>query len=471
MRATAISPVSGRPDGTIQSLIWGVAVLVPASWLLAADAHAQPFRKGPYLQKVSRSSVTVMWESDPPCRGSVTLPDETPARTITVEYDDEEMSEVLVDNLEPGRRYRYIVECGDKRVESEFATASAAGEPFTFVVLGDTRSNAGSHRRVIQRIRREVPDFILATGDMVDDGSRERQWQEFFEIERDLLKENVLFPSLGNHDRQGRGKTANNFRKFFALPENSPDPERYYAFTYGSARFLILDSNAYSFSLTDQTAWIEQQLQAAELDPDIQHVFVSMHHPPFSISLHGGQRELRERWTPLFEQYNVTAVFSGHDHVYSRAENGGVHYYVTGGGGAPLYPRGRRTTKIDRQATRYFERVNHYLRVHVIGELVEVSAIRADGTLIETVSWGTLPRANPDRQQPAIGAGAEPPAADAVAEAPAPMPVIQPQEPRSPRPAVRPASGDDGYRFGFMSQLGAALVLIAGSILIWSLRS
>src|SRR5690606_38222401 len=280
------------------------------------------------------------------------------------------LHEVVIDGLQSGRRYRYSVECGGRVAGGEFITAPDSNAPYACVVVGAARSNAGARRTVIERVRREVPDFLIGTGDMVDVGGREEEWQQFFDLERDLLAENVLFPSLGNHDRQGRGRTADNYRKYFSLPENSPDPERYFAFTYGSARFLILDSNAHSFALSDQTEWIEQQLQAARLDPQIRHIFVSMHHPPFSVSLHGGQDELREAWTPLFEKYQVAAVFSGHDHVYSRAEKNGVRYFVSGGGGAPLYPRKSRSSRIDVQATRYFERVNHYLKVHVFGDFI-----------------------------------------------------------------------------------------------------
>ena len=75
-----------------------------------------------------------------------------------------------------------------------------------------------------------------------------------------------------------------------------------------------------------------------------------MHHPPFSISLHGGSRDLRERWAPLFEKYQVTAVFSGHDHVYERAEHEGIRYFVSGGGGAPLYPRRPHPSPVDLEA-------------------------------------------------------------------------------------------------------------------------
>ncbi|HUH03978.1 MAG TPA: metallophosphoesterase, partial [Kofleriaceae bacterium] len=373
-------------------LVAGVStlVIVLAAW--SARAGADPFRKGPYLQNVTERSITLMWESDRRVPGTVRLLDAsgTPLRTLEAETSD--IHEVVVDGLEAGRRYRYQVECDGEMSAGEFATGPATGAPFSFVVFGDSRSNANTHARVVERVRREVPDFILGTGDMVDNGSREDEWQTFFDIERDLLRENVLFPSLGNHDRQGRGRTADNFRKYFSLPENSPDPERYYAFTYSNARFLVLDSNAYAFALTDQTAWIEQQLQQARLNPAIKFIFITMHHPPYSVSLHGGRTELRDAWTPLYEKYGVTAVFSGHDHVYSRAEKNNVKYFVSGGGGAPLYPRSRKPSPLDVAATKYFERTNHYLRAVIVGDQVEITAIRADGSLMETVSWGAAPR-------------------------------------------------------------------------------
>ncbi len=266
-----------------------------------------------------------------------------------------------------------------------------------------------------------------------------------------------MFPSLGNHDRQGRGRTASNYRKYFSLPENSPDPERYYAFTYGSARFVILDSNTYSFALTDQTAWIEEQLQAARLDEDIEHIFVSMHHPPFSVSLHGGQSELREAWTPLFEKYQVDAVFSGHDHVYSRAKRNGVNYFVSGGGGAPLYGRKAKPSDVDLEATQFFERTNHHLRVHVVGSHIEVVAVRADGTMIETLSWGELPtvalsslKVRPVSELSSVGARE------------------MAGEMRSPSQAARDAAPDREHGFGLLGILGACMTLCAGVVAAWA---
>jgi len=360
--------------------------------LWASVATAAPkMLKGPYLQDLAPTSITVMWEMDEQVPAKIVINGPGGERTIDVAPDH--IVEAKLDKLKPASRYRYKVVVDGTEWAGEFATAPENGKdvPFSFVVYGDSRNGVEQHRRVIDRVAQEVPDFVLGTGDMVDEGFRQDQWQQFFDIESRLLRDNVYFPALGNHDRQGRGRTADTYRAYFSVPENGGDTERYYAFTYGTARFLVLDSNSYSFALTDQTAWIERELIAARQDPLVHHIFVVMHHPPFSISLHGGNVDLRERWTPLFEKYQVSAVFSGHDHVYERAEHNGIHYYVSGGGGAPLYPRRQKSNPIDVEAVKKFERVLHYLRVSISGNRIEVSGVRADGTIIETQSWSDGP--------------------------------------------------------------------------------
>lgn len=401
----------------------GVSLATICAVGAAAVPAAAEFEKTPYLQNATPTSVTVMWETSRAVPAKVTVHDKAGTRTIDVEAKARQ--EVVIDGLAPASRYRYEVTAGEDTLGGELTTAPEIGAaaPFTFIVFGDTRSSSDSHRRLIERIRNEVPDFVLGTGDLVDEGHDLRQWQTFFDVEGPLLRDNVFFPALGNHDRQGQGRTADNYRMWFSLPDNGADPERSYAYTWGNSRFVVLDSNAHSFALTDQTEWLERELAAARQDPRLRHIFVVMHHPPFSISLHGGQRDLRERWTPLFERYDVTAVFSGHDHVYSRGEVNGVRYIVSGGGGAPLYPRHRRPSPIDVAAIDRFERVNHFLRVHVMGDLVELTAMRVDGTPIETITWGEAPKPEADRVAAAGGAAVDEAAvaaATAAARAPAP---------------------------------------------------
>jgi acid phosphatase type 7 len=376
--------------------------------------------KGPYLQDLAPTSVTVMWHLDAAAPAHLAV--DGPGGPRTVDVAAARIGEAVLDRLTPASRYRYRLEVGGQAWAGELTTAPQLGSdvPFSFIVVGDTRSGLDTHRRVVERMAQEVPDFVLGTGDMVDDGYRQEQWQQFFEIEGQLLRDNVYFPAIGNHDRQGRGRTADSYRAFFSVPDNGGDGERYYAFSYAAARVLVLDSNEYSFALTDQTAWLERELIAARQDPAVRHVFVVMHHPPFSVSLHGGSVDLRERWTPLFEKYQVSAVFSGHDHCYERAEHNGLRYFVSGGGGAPLYPRRPHPSADDLDAVKKYERAFHFLRVTVTGGRLEVTAVRIDGTVIETTAWddGPGPRLEPHPTvlARATGAGA---AIPAVAAAPA----------------------------------------------------
>ena len=86
----------------------------------------------------------------------------------------------------------------------------------------------------------EVPDFILGTGDIVDEGFRQDQWQQFFDVESATLRDNVYFPALGNHDRQGRGRTADTYRAYSRCPRMAARPSG----TTRSPtrrRFLVLD--------------------------------------------------------------------------------------------------------------------------------------------------------------------------------------------------------------------------------------
>jgi 3',5'-cyclic AMP phosphodiesterase CpdA len=436
----------------------GIASLACVGLLaLGGVASAEPrMLKGPYLQDLAPTSITVMWQLETPTAAKLTV--EGPGGPHTLMVDKARIAEARVEGLHPSSRYRYRVEVGSARWDGEVATAPEIGKavPFSFIVVGDSRDGVESHRRVVERMAQEVPDFVLGTGDMVDDGSRQDQWQQFFDIEGPLLRNNVYFPAVGNHDRQGRGRTADTYRAYFSVPENGHETERYYAFTYATTRFVILDSNIYSFALTDQTSWLERELIAARQDSTIDHIFVVMHHPPFSVSLHGGARDLRERWTPLFEQYQVSAVFSGHDHVYTRAEHEGVRYFITGGGGAPLYPRRPKSHPVDVAAVKKFERVFHYLRVNVTGDRVEVSGIRADGTTIETTAWL-------EGQAHNVPDAVATPTAKATGAA---TPSVATKAPTRKRDA-RPGSGGSLAWFGFV---GVGLLLVAALVVVKTLR-
>jgi len=63
---------------------------------------------------------------------------------------------------------------------------------------------------------------------------------------------------------------------------------------------------------------------------------VLAHHPPFTaVERRQGDNPQMTALTPMFEKYHVTAGLFGHDHNYQHYLKNGVHYFTTGGGGAP----------------------------------------------------------------------------------------------------------------------------------------
>ncbi|XP_057291994.1 uncharacterized protein LOC130614585 isoform X1 [Hydractinia symbiolongicarpus] len=79
-----------------------------------------------------------------------------------------------------------------------------------------------------------------------------------------------------------------------------------------------------------QYKWIENKLKDSRAD----YLIVAGHHPVLSAGTHGNTPCLIEKLKPLFEKYDVTAYFSGHDHnlQHIKEKDSSVHYFISGSG-------------------------------------------------------------------------------------------------------------------------------------------
>ncbi|HEX6810283.1 MAG TPA: metallophosphoesterase, partial [Planctomycetota bacterium] len=163
----------------------------------------------------------------------------------------------------------------------------------------------------------------------------------FFTPYGNMLRSTPHYPVLGNHDTH----TSNGqpFLDAFYLPTGNSGNERWYSFDFGDCHFIGLDSTQASSST--QRAWLRSDLIAARAN-GAAWIFATMHHPPYSSgTTHGRNDTVYQNWCPLFEEFEVDAVFTGHDHIYERTtvrrdfypNKRGVVYYVVGSGGAGLY--------------------------------------------------------------------------------------------------------------------------------------
>jgi hypothetical protein len=163
-----------------------------------------------------------------------------------------------------------------------------------------------------------------------------------------------------------------NYFAQFAYPEDvSPGEgvqgEEWYSFDYANAHFIMLNDTVVSDATLagDEATWLRADLEAARADPDVDWIFANHHRPVYTCgSTHSPAGDVRDAWQPLFDEFEVDIVFTGHNHMYHRSRPirglsggegvlaaetaahapvitagaaSGTVYLLSGGAGAPLY--------------------------------------------------------------------------------------------------------------------------------------
>ena len=175
----------------------------------------------------------------------------------------------------------------------------------------------------MKRVHDAFPyELVILVGDNLYGSERPQDFKKKFEIPyKPLLDAGVKFyASLGNHDAREQ-----RYYKLFNM-----DGKLYYTFkgSKQSVRFYALES---TYMDPDQIVWFEKELRNSDSNWKIPY----FHHPPYSSGdRHGSDARLREVLEPLFIKYNVSVVFTGHDHFYERTKpQKDVVYFVVGSGG------------------------------------------------------------------------------------------------------------------------------------------
>lgn len=208
-------------------------------------------------------------------------------------------------------------------------------EPMHFLVFGDAK-HSPFLKDVLQRADQLNPQFCLTTADLVNKGAGEQGVKEYKMLDEEagwFFRKYPTWPTLGNHEIAGISKAnydsgQRNFADFFGLH----DPT--YSFIYGNAKFIALDWPKVSES-PEKLAWLEKELKEAQG----MHIFIFRHRPYYTVGTKS-YKDVEGKSTvatELFTKYKVTAVFSGHDHLYYRTKREGVHYVISAGAGAHIY--------------------------------------------------------------------------------------------------------------------------------------
>jgi predicted phosphodiesterase len=228
-------------------------------------------------------------------------------------------------------------------------TTTSGSLGLTFAVCGDSRGGAAVFRRVLAAVVADGSQFLIHTGDLVDQGT-DSQWQEFDGIIAGFGL--PFYPVPGNHDGLNG--------KLDGYLIHSGSPAAHYSFDRGPIHFTLADSHNGGINGAE-LAWLRDDLAATSQPFKI----VVLHHPAFDPD--GSDHVMaygNDDFMALMAEQQVDYVFAGHIHAYARAERDGVVYIYTGGAGAPLYTSG------------HPQAFYHYLRVTVQGEEVTIEVIK-----------------------------------------------------------------------------------------------
>ena len=329
-------------------------------------------QKGPYLSCVTENSIIISWRT-------ATLDSSVVEYGLTAGYGSEEKDpfpksahSLALTGLLPDTVYHYgVLFEGKQTPDYTFRTAVPFGTPFEFALLGDTRTQADSHLAVINELVGFDPYFNVHTGDLVENGYSEDDWAVYFATicsSVTCAQEIPFYYAIGNHENESPL-----YYDYVYLPHNNPDStESYYSFDYGNCHFISLDTEIAYWPSSPQYQWLEKDLQSV---CDQTYVFAFMHDHPYCAGGHDSNIALRNALSPLFEQYKVDMVFSGHSHFYQR--NGPINnvtYVIAAGGGAPL------RTPADSSWTQYSEKTHHFVHFAVWPDSLKFKMIRTDGT-------------------------------------------------------------------------------------------
>jgi len=355
----------------------GWAMLVV--FLSTAAAYAsQPHHLDLTWQHDPRTTVTVTWrtnESEP----SLVQYGLDASYGLLASSGPGVIHHVELSGLKPSTTYHF--RCGSEEGWSGDETFTTApgnpSEPFTFVVLGDSRTDMYSWAGIARAALKTNPAFVVATGDLVESGRFQGQWDRWFEAAEPLLSRTVFMPLLGNHE-----ENSPLYFEQFALPS----ARQWYSFDYGNAHFVILNTEGFLYG--EQLEWLEEDLARSNAT----WRFVYFHRPMYSVGSHGCSLYVQRAWEGVLERYHVDMVFCGHDHIYSRtlpiyageaasSSDLGTIHIVTGGAGAPLH-------SIQASGSPWLAAAaseHHFLVISIDGSTLRLEARLRDQRVLDTL--------------------------------------------------------------------------------------
>lgn len=215
------------------------------------------------------------------------------------------------------------------------------------------------YEKAINEVNRLNPDFIVITGDFVHKQGSELQNEEFQRITAKVDSGIPVCYSPGNHDigKEPDKQSLKKYKKRYGKDR--------FSFQYKGSALIGFNTSLIKGKKEKleqkQYKWLRSELKKNQ---EANHIILFCHYPFYNQTIDEPERntnlrkEARQKYLPLFDDYNVGAVFSGHYHNNALSSYGDVQLITTSAVGKPLgdAPSGMRIVKVykDRIEDEYF---------------------------------------------------------------------------------------------------------------------
>jgi len=259
-------------------------------------------------------------------------------------------------------------------------TLPNAERSIKFAIIGDSGRGSKEQHDVAAQMeayrQRFDYKFVVMVGDNIYEGpaTAEDYRLKFEDPYKPLLNAGVKFyAALGNHDDSNQ---------VYYEPFHM-EGQRYYTFVPPldpitrwdtRVRFFALDS---TYLDRAQSRWLDQKTT----DSNAEWKIAFLHHPVYTSGRYTlAARGIRFALEAAFSNGGIDVVFSGHEHMYQRAElQNGILYFVTGGAGSLREGDANASPSIARS----YDRDYHFMLAEITDDGFFFQAINRTGMTVD----------------------------------------------------------------------------------------
>ncbi|MBP7950675.1 MAG: fibronectin type III domain-containing protein [Verrucomicrobiales bacterium] len=315
----------------------------------------------PYLQSVTPDSVWICWRTDSGTETTVRWGEDAVALNNTVSGTNQVLGTnynwhmAQLTGLLPDSFYHYEVRTDTQVSEVfRFRTPPARGtntRVLRFLVIGDNQIlNEPRYETIIARAKAKIEsryampieeaiDMFLNVGDQVDVGTLQHYQYVHLAKEAAVSPNLAVMTIVGNHETYSDPSLALykahfNYEHLTYGGIQSPGGDLYYA--NHVAKILFIHTNSEDPS-AQQAAWVQQIVNAAKDDPQVEFI-VSLVHRPYQAEQYVGDISpwFRNTIAPILSQTPKHVLSIGaHHHLYARGQmRDAPAYHIISGGTA-----------------------------------------------------------------------------------------------------------------------------------------